>query len=73
LDIELYKKYKQLGRGQWGKDLRLWKMLYIGAVNNLKDEEFNAIAEMALNIFLSMYSVNPLKSVLLRLNLFKFV
>jgi len=41
LDIELYKKYKQLGRGQWGKDLRLWKMLYIGAVNNLKDEEFN--------------------------------
>ncbi|MFX1444408.1 MAG: 2-hydroxyacyl-CoA dehydratase [Promethearchaeota archaeon] len=54
LDIELFNKYKKLGRGNWGKDLRLWKMLYMGAINNLKDEEFTPIAEMLLDVFLSI-------------------
>ena len=54
LDIELYNKYKKLGRGNWGKDLRIWKTLYIGAINQLKDEEFDPIAEMLLDVFLSI-------------------
>lgn len=54
LDLEQYKKYKKLGRGNWGKDLRIWKTLYIGAINQLKDEEFTPISEMLLDVFLSV-------------------
>jgi benzoyl-CoA reductase/2-hydroxyglutaryl-CoA dehydratase subunit BcrC/BadD/HgdB len=54
LDIELFKKYKKLGRGNWGKDLGLWKTLYNGALNQIKEEEFTPLTEMMLDVFLSV-------------------
>jgi len=54
LDIELFNKYKKLGRGNWGKDLAMWKAMYTGFLNQMKDEEFTAISELLLNIFLDL-------------------
>ncbi len=54
MDLELYKKYKKLGRGNWGKDLALWKGIYNGMINQMKDEEFNPIAEILLDVFLNV-------------------
>ncbi len=52
LDEETFKKYKKLGRGSWGKDLSLWKIMYNAFVNLFKEEEFSPFIEMFLNIFL---------------------
>ena len=52
MDEETFKKYKKLGRGSWGKDLSLWKTMYIAFVNLAKEEEFSPFVEMFLNMFL---------------------
>ncbi len=52
MDDETYRKYKKLGRGSWGKDLSLWKTMYLGFINLAKEEEFNPFVEMFANMFL---------------------
>ena len=54
MDKELFDKYKKLGRGKWGKELSLWKTMYLGFVNQMKDEEFTPFIELLLNVFLSI-------------------
>ena len=54
MDNELYLKYKKLGRGNWGKDLSMLKMMYMGLLNLRKDEETTPITEMLLNYFLEI-------------------
>ena len=54
MDIELYNKYKKLGRGSWGKDLLMWKTMYTGFLNRYKDEEFTPFTELLLNILLDI-------------------
>jgi len=54
LDKELFDEYKKKGRGSWGKDLKIWKMMYNGLLNQMKDEELNPFIEMFLDIFLSI-------------------
>ncbi len=54
LDTELYVKYRKLGRGDWGQDLTMWKAMYMRFLKEMKDEEFTAISELLLNIFLDL-------------------
>jgi len=54
LDKELIDEYKKKGRGSWGKDLKIWKMMYNAFLNQMKEEEFNPLIEMFLDIFLSI-------------------
>lgn len=54
MDKELFDKYKKLGRGKWGKDLSVWKAMYLGFVNLMKDEEFTPLTELFLDVFLSI-------------------
>jgi len=54
LDIELFKKYKRLSRGSWGKDFTLWKVMYIEFLKKMKDEEFTPPMELLLNVFLDL-------------------
>ena len=54
VDIEVFNRYKKLGRGSWGKDLAIWKTMYTAFLNPLKDEELNPFNEMLLNIFLDI-------------------
>ena len=55
LEQEVYDKYKKLGRGKWGKDFQLLKLMYNTALNTMNEDEeseFNPLIEMFLNIFL---------------------
>ena len=54
LDEETFQKYKKLGRGAWGKDLSLWKMMYTGMLNLVKEEDFTPFVEMSFNMFLDL-------------------
>ncbi|MFX1571579.1 MAG: 2-hydroxyacyl-CoA dehydratase [Promethearchaeota archaeon] len=54
MDNEIYMKYKRLGRGNWGKDLSMLKMMYMGLLNQMKDEEATPITEMFLEYFLNI-------------------
>ncbi len=54
MDKELFDEYKKKGRGSWGKDLKIWKTMYNAFLNGAKDEEFNPVIEMFLDIFLSI-------------------
>lgn len=54
MDKELFDKYKKLGRGSWGKELSVWKTMYLGALTQMKDEEFTPINELFLDVFLSI-------------------
>ncbi|MHA2035953.1 MAG: 2-hydroxyacyl-CoA dehydratase [Promethearchaeota archaeon] len=54
MDIELYNRYKKLGKGSWGKDLLMWKTMYNVFLNRNKDEEFTPITELLLNVFLDI-------------------
>jgi len=54
LDIELYNKYKKLGRGSWGKDLLMWKTMFNTFLIQNKDEEFTPVTELLLNTFLDI-------------------
>ena len=54
LDEETFQKYKKLGRGAWGKDLALWKMMYTGMINLVKEEDFTPFIEMTLNMLLDL-------------------
>jgi len=54
IDIELFKKYKKLSRGSWGKDLGIWKMMYTALLNQQKNIELTPFNEMLLNIFSSI-------------------
>ena len=54
MDKELFDKYKKRGRGSWGKDLKIWKMMYNAFLNATKEEEFNPVIEMFFDIFLSI-------------------
>ena len=54
LDKELFDEYKKKGRGSWGKDLKIWKMMYNAFLNQAKDQEFNPTTELLLDIFLSI-------------------
>ena len=54
MDDEVYMKYKKLGRGNWGKDPSMLKMMYMGLLNQRKDEETNPILEMLLDYFLNI-------------------
>jgi len=52
LDEETYKKYRKLGRGSWGKDLSLWKLMYNTFLTTIKnEEEFTPVMELFLNMF----------------------
>jgi len=52
MDQEIYDKYKKLGRGKWGKDFQLLKVMYNAVLTQNKDEEFTPFIEVALKIFL---------------------
>ena len=53
MDEETYKKYRKLGRGSWGKDLSLWKLMYNTFLTMIKnEEEFNPFMEMFLKMFI---------------------
>ncbi|MFX1530886.1 MAG: 2-hydroxyacyl-CoA dehydratase [Promethearchaeota archaeon] len=52
--MELFNKYKKLGRGNWGKDLVMWKTMYTAFLNGVKSEELTPFNEMLLNIFLDI-------------------
>ncbi|MFX0081671.1 MAG: 2-hydroxyacyl-CoA dehydratase [Candidatus Hodarchaeota archaeon] len=54
MDTETYLKYKKLSRGNWGKDLSMLKMMYVGLLNQMKDEVLTPINEMLLNYFLAI-------------------
>ena len=54
MDIELYNKYKKLGRGSWGKDLLMWKTMFNTFLIQNKDEEFTPVTELLLNTFLDI-------------------
>ena len=54
MDIELYNKYKKLGRGSWGKDLLMWKTMFNAFLIQNKDEEFTPVTELLLNTFLDI-------------------
>lgn len=54
LDVETFQKYKKLGRGGWGKDLSLWKTMYMGFLNQFKEEDYTPFVEMMLNMFLEL-------------------
>jgi benzoyl-CoA reductase/2-hydroxyglutaryl-CoA dehydratase subunit BcrC/BadD/HgdB len=52
MEEEIYKKYRKLGRGSWGKDLSIWKLMYNSFLTLIKnEEEFNPFMEMFLNMF----------------------
>ena len=51
MDIELFNKYKKLGRGNWGKDLAMWKTMYTAFLSPLRNVELTPFNEMLLNIF----------------------
>jgi benzoyl-CoA reductase subunit B len=53
--MEIYNKYKKLGRGNWGKDLIMWKAMYTGLLNRFREEEeFTPFMEFFLNLFLDL-------------------
>jgi benzoyl-CoA reductase subunit B len=54
METEIYNKYKNLGKGNWGKDLIMWKAMYTGFLNQSKEEEFNPFIEFFLNVFLDL-------------------
>ena len=54
LDIEVFNQYKKEGRGNWGRDLAIWKTMYNAFLSPLKEEELNPFNEMLLNIFLDI-------------------
>ncbi|MFX1444406.1 MAG: 2-hydroxyacyl-CoA dehydratase subunit D [Promethearchaeota archaeon] len=54
MDVETFQKYKKLGRGGWGKDLSLWKTMYMGFLNQFKEEDYTPFVEMMLNMFLEL-------------------
>ncbi|MFX1454960.1 MAG: 2-hydroxyacyl-CoA dehydratase [Promethearchaeota archaeon] len=54
IDIELYQKYKNLSKGNWGKDLTLWKMMFTALLTQNKDIDLSPLNEMLLNIFLDI-------------------
>ena len=54
LDKELFDEYKKKGRGSWGKDLKIWKMMYNAFLNQAKEQEINPTTELLLDIFLSI-------------------
>ena len=54
LDEETFQKYKKLGRGGWGRDLALWKTMYVGMLNIVKEEDFTPFVEMTLNMLLDL-------------------
>ena len=54
MDKELFENYKKLGRGNWGKDLAIWKTMYRGFLKQAKSEEFNLFTEMLLDNFLDI-------------------
>ena len=52
LEEELYKRYRKLGRGSWGKDLYIWKLMYNTFLTTIKnEEEFTPVMELFLNMF----------------------
>ena len=55
MDIDLFTKYKKLGRGSWGKDLIIWKTMYTTFLSPLKNVELTPFDEMLLNIFLDIH------------------
>ncbi len=54
MEIDIYNKYKKLGRGNWGKDLIMWKAMYTGLLTRFKEEEFTPFVEFFLNLFLDL-------------------
>lgn len=54
MDPELFKEYKKLGRGNWGEDLAIWKVMYTAFLSPLRNVELTPFNEMLLNIFLDL-------------------
>jgi benzoyl-CoA reductase subunit B len=54
LDEETFQRFKKLGRGGWGKDLSLWKTMYMGFLNRFKEEDYTPFVEMMFNMFLEL-------------------
>ena len=54
LDEETYNMYKKLGSEDWGKDLTLWKMMYLGFVEQNKEEDFTPFTKLFFNMFLDL-------------------
>ena len=55
MDLETFKKYKKLARGNWGKDFALLKMMFNGFLGILKEEEeFIPPMETILKILLNI-------------------
>ncbi|MHA1885318.1 MAG: 2-hydroxyacyl-CoA dehydratase, partial [Promethearchaeota archaeon] len=54
MDIEKFKEYKKLTRGNWGKDLSMLKMMTVGLLNQYKEEELTPVMDMLLNYLLAI-------------------
>jgi benzoyl-CoA reductase/2-hydroxyglutaryl-CoA dehydratase subunit BcrC/BadD/HgdB len=54
IDIEVFNEYRKAARGNWGKDLFIWKMMFSALLNTQKDVELTPFNEMLLNVFLDI-------------------
>jgi benzoyl-CoA reductase/2-hydroxyglutaryl-CoA dehydratase subunit BcrC/BadD/HgdB len=54
LEVEIYKRYKKRGRGNWGKGFIMWKAMFNGLLNRAREEEFTPLIEFFLDFFLEM-------------------
>lgn len=54
MDEDLYKKYKKISREKWGKNFKLWKIMYDGILIRAKDELFTPATELLLNYFVKV-------------------
>ncbi|MBY8985267.1 MAG: 2-hydroxyacyl-CoA dehydratase [Candidatus Lokiarchaeota archaeon] len=50
----MFNEYKKNSRGNWGKDLAIWKMMFTAVLNSQKDIELTPFNEMLLKIFSSI-------------------
>ncbi|MFX1449713.1 MAG: 2-hydroxyacyl-CoA dehydratase [Promethearchaeota archaeon] len=51
MEEEIYKKYKKISREKWGKDFKLWKIMFNGILVQAKSELFTPATELLLNYF----------------------
>ncbi|MFX0132235.1 MAG: 2-hydroxyacyl-CoA dehydratase [Candidatus Hodarchaeota archaeon] len=49
-----YKKYKKFRREKWGKDFRLWKIMFDAILVQAKNEPYNPVTELLLNMFVDV-------------------
>ncbi len=54
MEDEVYKKYKKISKEKWGKDFKLWKIMFDGILIRAKTEPFTPATELLLNYFVNV-------------------